>query len=148
MTRPKGIEVTTWLMVFSLLLGLTNIATHWNSTANIHIKPGSKATVHSVLMFVRIGSLVCEAVSAFCVVFYWKGRNWARILVLMTSCLSLYSVLKLPRYWNMSGVICIEYVFDAMLGLYLLWYLFQPDIRAWFKEQATAAAPAQKSQAH
>ena len=43
---------------------------------------------------------VTIAVNYFVIWFYWKGRNWARILVLLTSLLCLYNL----RHWNHGGI--------------------------------------------
>jgi hypothetical protein len=139
MTRPKGIEITTWLMVLSLILGLVYLAIIWNSVSGIHLKLGSKATVESVRNFRNFALLIFHGISIAVLFFYWKGRDWARILVLITCASTLYSLLKLRLYWQTSHFVAIEVILNAMLAIGLLWYLFKPDVRAWFTEQTAAA---------
>ena len=146
MKRPKGIEITTWLMVLSLIVGLVYLATHWNSVVGIHLKPNSKLTVESVRNFRDFGSLIGDGLAITVLVFYWKGRNWARILVLLQSFSCLYSLLKLRLYWQVSHFGSAEVVLNALLAIFLLWYLFQPEVRAWFKEQTALASPMRKPQ--
>lgn len=141
MQRPKGIEITTWLMMLSVLVGIVLTATLWNSVAYIHIKPGSKASVESVVAFFRVASILGAVISAVCAFFYWKGREWARILVLIDCFFCLYSLLKLRLQWQTSHFGAVETVFNALLAIYLLWYLFRPEVRTWFTEQTAAAHP-------
>ena len=72
---------------------------------------------------------VTIAIGYLVIWFYWKGRNWARILVILTSLLSLYNL----RHWNHSGI--VERVMigaKAILGIFLLYWLNTPNVRAFF----------------
>src|ERR1700722_1386574 len=72
---------------------------------------------------------VTIAIGYLVIWFYWKGRNWARILVILTSLLSLYNL----RHWNHSGI--VERVMNgggAVLGIFLLYSLNAPSVRSLF----------------
>ena len=66
--------------------------------------------------------------------FYWKGRNWARILVLLTSLLSLYNL----HDWTRSGTMPrIMIGTEAILAVFLLYWLNTRQIRTFFRNQAS-----------
>jgi hypothetical protein len=145
MTRPRGVEITTWLMAISLLVGMVYTATHWNSVADIHLKPNAKATVESVRIFRNVAGLVFPAIAIAVMTFYWKGNDNARTLVLLECVGCLLGLRHLPAYWHASYFFYdAEALFDGLLAIFLLWYLFQPDIRAWFKEQTLLAYRARR----
>jgi len=140
MTRPRGVEVTTWLMAISLAIGMVYTATHWNSVADIHLKPNAKSTVESVRLFRNIASVLFAAIAIAVLSFYRKGNDNARTLVLLDCVGCLFTLRNLPAYWHTLHFFDVaEVLLNAVLALFLIWYLFQPDIRAWFKEQTLQA---------
>jgi len=76
----------------------------------------------------RTRSLSC---SAYVVVwFFWKGRNWARIVVLLTS---LWAILNLLA-WNRLGRFGKVMVGgEGGLAVFLLCWLNTADVRVFFK---------------
>jgi hypothetical protein len=61
--------------------------------------------------------------------FYWKGRNWARLLVLLTSLLALYNL----RYWSLRGIAGrIMLGAEAALAIFLLYWLNTRRVREFF----------------
>jgi hypothetical protein len=61
--------------------------------------------------------------------FYWKGQNWARILVLLTSLLCLYNL----RYLNRGGLIERAMIgMEAALAIFLLYWLNTRKVKAFF----------------
>jgi hypothetical protein len=75
--------------------------------------------------------------------FYWLGRNWARWLV-MIECLQCFWNLK--YLYNHPNPLAprIEspmIVLEAILALYLIWYLNTPTIRRWFQSNRTEDPP-------
>jgi len=64
-------------------------------------------------------------------VFYWKGRNWARIAVLLTSVLAISNL----RYWNRGNrANSVMILSEAMLGLFLLFWLNTKTVSQYFKK--------------
>jgi hypothetical protein len=61
--------------------------------------------------------------------FYWKGKNWARILVLLTCLLSLFNL----SFWN--GARLPERITigtEAVLSVFLLYWLNTRKVKAFF----------------
>lgn len=73
--------------------------------------------------------------------FFWKGKNWARISVLVGSVLSVINLLALPLihpYGNMIGNMIVydsKIIAWALVGFFLLYWLNLADVREWFKSQ-------------
>jgi len=62
--------------------------------------------------------------------FYWRGRNWARILVLLTSLLSIFNLFLLsrPHAFPRQAVI----VGEAVLGVFLIYWLNTREAKEFF----------------
>jgi hypothetical protein len=113
--RPKGLAETSIFMSITNAMGWAII--DWS-------KP--KAHVIFVLFtaFILIDYLV--------IWFYWKGRNWARILVLLGSLLCLHNL----RYWGHSGIVARVMIgAEAVLAIFLLYWLNTANVRAFFRGQ-------------
>jgi hypothetical protein len=70
----------------------------------------------------------------FFIWFYWKGRNWARIAVLLTSVLTIFNLFFL-RHGNFVNKAMI--LSEALLGLFFLWWLNTATVRTFFKASKT-----------
>jgi hypothetical protein len=82
---------------------------------------------HALVIFVIVTAIM--TIGYVVLWFYWKGRNWARILVLLTSLLALHNL----RYWNIRGV--AERVMlgaEAALAVFLLYWLNTRRVRDFF----------------
>ena len=110
--RPKGLTETSIFMSITNAMGWAII--DWS-------KPNARLIFVIFTILIVIGYLVLW--------FYWKGRNWARILVLLTSLLCFYNL----RYWNLRGA--VERVMlgaEAVLAIFLLYWLNTRRVRAFF----------------
>jgi len=110
--RPKGLTETSILMSITNAMGWAII--DWS-------KPNARVTFVIFTILIVIGYLVLW--------FYWEGRNWARILVLLTSPLALYNL----RYFFRVGI--IERVMigsEAALAVFLLFWLNNSNIKSFF----------------
>ena len=119
--RPKGIAETSILMSIMNAMGWAII--DWS-------KPNAAATFVVFTVLIVIGYFV--------IWFYWKGKNWARILVLLGSLLSIYNV----RYFARSGI--TERVMigaEAVLGLFLLFWLNIHSVKTFFRGPTGFQAP-------
>jgi hypothetical protein len=70
--------------------------------------------------------------------FFWKGRNWARLCVLVISFLSVINLLSLIHPHGIVIVYDSIVVAWAVLGCFLLYWLNLADVRDWFKSQKIA----------
>jgi hypothetical protein len=111
--RPEGLAATAILMSITNAMGWMII--DWS-------KP------HAGLIFIAI--TITIAINYLVIWFYWKGKNWARILVLLTCLLCLFNLLQ----WNRIGF--AERVMvgsEAVLAIFLLYWLNTKDVRAFFR---------------
>ena len=62
--------------------------------------------------------------------FYWKGQNWARVLILLTSLLCLYNL----RYFLHSGIIKKTMIgAEALIAVFLLFWLNSQPVKSYFR---------------
>ena len=115
--RPRGLAET------ALLMCLTN-AMGW------FIIDWSQKRAHEEFVmntaFIAIGYVVLW--------FYWEGRNWARILVLITSVLAILNVLFFRRAASVARVMIVV---EALLAVFLLYWLNRGDVKAFFRATKT-----------
>jgi hypothetical protein len=68
----------------------------------------------------------------YCIVwFYWKGRNWARITVLLTSILSVLDLISLASPRTKNPVIVGIW---GVLAVFLLYWLNTRPVRGFFRQ--------------
>jgi hypothetical protein len=74
--------------------------------------------------------------------FYWQGRNWARWLVLL-ECLQCFWNVKylFHRHPLAPRIEPAMIASEAILALYLIWYLNKPEVRTWFQTKRTQPPP-------
>jgi hypothetical protein len=70
--------------------------------------------------------------------FFWRGRNWARLLVMATSVLA---VTNLSWFWPTSSVAKVILVAEAILGAWLLFWLNTRPAKAFFRRGAEGHQP-------
>jgi hypothetical protein len=65
----------------------------------------------------------------FVIWFYWRGRNWARLLVLLTSLLCVYNLRYLFRGGIVEGVMVGS---EGVLAAFLLFWLNSRGVKSFF----------------
>ena len=110
--RPKGLTETAVAMSITNAMGWEII--DWSL-------PTARSTFFIFTIFIVIGYVVLW--------FYWNGKNWARILVLLTSLLSLFNLLLWNRSDSRERVMIAA---EAMLGAFLLVWLNTPKVKGFF----------------
>jgi len=125
MTRPEGLALTAWLMVALSILGWAVV--DWNRFS----KPPYH---HSFLVLFIVAVVAYKAFGLICTWYYYQGRNWARIAVLIASVWTLYN-LRLVNHGNIlyRGVVAA----DGVFGLCLLYWLNTPELRRYFTAEQT-----------
>jgi hypothetical protein len=81
------------------------------------------AAVHTVL--IGTGFIVLT--------FYWQGRNWARILVILDSLVALYNLHDLKRLKSSIYLVQFMILGEAILGAFLVYYLSTSEARTFFR---------------
>jgi hypothetical protein len=119
--KPKGLSETTILMAVCNPLGF------------VFLDPSRGA----VAIQVFVAALVV-AISYLVLWYYWKGRNWARILVLITSVIALLNLFDFSSASTIQGIVLI---LEALLAGFLLVWLNQRPAREFFRRAAVSAEP-------
>ena len=117
--RPKGMLANT------IAMGVLNLSAfvimNWS---------------HRVVVAIQI--LVVLA-SYLVLWFFWKGRNWARLLVLVVSVGSILNLLALIHPYGNVVLYDSIVISWAVLAFFLLYWLNRTDVREWFKSQKKTA---------
>ena len=115
MSKPTGVTVSALLMMLSLVAGLVISYIHGDT---------------SVIFWAVIIAL------SVVTYFYWTAHNWARILVLIYCFLCVIPVRMDHHQWVLVRFSWVA-ACQALLAIYLLWYLNTRPIRAWFSKPHT-----------
>jgi hypothetical protein len=133
MNRPKGLALTAWLMVALSLWSLGVI--NWSKYRNPPHHRGFFVLFIMIVVVMKSGALIC-------IWYYFQGRNWARIAVLITSVWTLYG-LRLLTHGNIvyRGVIASE----GILGIFFLYWLNTLELRRFFRRHKDASIKSARS---
>ena len=130
--RPRGVELTALalgaLIAFYLVQSLLQLAGEAHAT---------RAAVAPLLL--------CGARSFELLLIwqYWKGRDFARLFVLLWSLLAAAQSIALLADHNLDPAALMGRplsFLQAILALFLLYWLNTPRLRAWFKKISATAA--------
>jgi hypothetical protein len=70
---------------------------------------------------------------SYCVLWhYWLGKNWARILVIITSLVALINLVIIQEMNTYEKVVVIT---EAILAVFLLYWLNTNKVKVFFKEK-------------
>ena len=129
--RPKAITISTWLMAVFNILGYAIL---W--------EPATHRTRFAVLFFITVFTLTIAA-GYVILWFFWKGKNWARILVLLNCFVCLYNVHDVRYFLRINSVEKVMLVGEAVLAVYLIYWLNTRKAKAYFKRSRLAANAAE-----
>jgi hypothetical protein len=119
--RPKAVTISTWLMAILNILGYAIL---W--------EPDAHKTRFAVFFFITVFTLTI--VAGYIVLwFFWRGKNWARILVLLNCFLCFYNVHDVHFFLRVNPVEKVMLLGEAVLAVFLLYYLNTRRARAYFK---------------
>jgi len=122
MNRPKGVLVTAWMMIVLNVTGW--ILEYWPQRASLaDLHEFGFASLALISVAIRITAFVC-------IYYFVRGRNWARVAVLLTSVLA---VLGLFRLYHEATAHRINGVAWGTLGVFFLYWLNTHPIREFFK---------------
>ena|ERR1017187_1920278 len=117
--RPRAVTISTWLMAILNILGYSLL---WepHKTRNI-----------VVFLFV----IFTFSISMGYVVlwFFWKGKNLARLLVLLNCFVCFYNVRDVHIFLRVNPVEKVMLLGEAALAVLLLWYLNTREARGFFQ---------------
>ena len=132
MNRPAGLALTSYLMVLCVV------------TMFFTINPNNPDSRSMWVCYIADSSFAC--VGFLFVWFYWKGRDWARVAVMVVSGFSIWNL----GMWNAPVNFALHYypvllvtpfriwlVYKALLGAVLLYYLNTSEPRKFFNGKQT-----------
>jgi hypothetical protein len=73
--------------------------------------------------------VIIKTCALICIWYYYQGRNWARVAVLLTSVWTLYN-LRLLAHGNLACRVVVAG--EGLLGLFFLYWLNTAEIRRFF----------------
>jgi hypothetical protein len=128
MNPPSAVRITTALMFLSILLGIAVAFTQpLPATPTSATIPSS-----SLMMIVHVGIVVISLLEAVFVFFYYKGQNWARWLVMLDSLYQLILLIRVGKAWSISHISGSLVIANALLAIYLLYYLNSVEAKRYF----------------
>jgi hypothetical protein len=116
--RPKAVTILTWIMAALNPLGYSLL---WNP---------HKTRSAVVLLFLVFSAMI--ATGYLVLWFFWKGKNWARLVVLLNCFVCLYNIRYIPLHLK-NPVEIVMIVGEAAVAVYLLWYLNTRRAKLFFK---------------
>ncbi len=126
--RPKKVQNAVTILYVTLGIGIVRAVMEASANAEM-------AGV-GFLMFV---TLVVFAVMVFLIAMIGRGRNWARITLLVFFLLGLpLSILPLIRSFTNSPISGVLGLAQVILQIVAIVFLFQQDASAWFKPKPAA----------
>ena len=109
----KGLKATTLIMSVMNLAGFGMI--DWNAPY-----AGFQAAVFGVII----------AITFIVLLYYWKRKNWARILVMIGAAVAVLNVYFIADFGLFGqALIASEFIF----GVFMLWWLNTQVVKSWFK---------------
>jgi len=102
-----------------------------NLSGFVGVQRSDRGELVAALFFILCGYIVLW--------YYWQGKNWARIFVLLTSTLAILNVSRILRPYGSAVLYNSFIVVEATLGVFLLYWLNTKDVRNWFMRRRTDA---------
>lgn len=62
---------------------------------------------------------------------YWKGKNWARILVLLTGGVAILNLFAFSSENFWAGALIVV---EAIFGIFMLWWLNLQSVKDYFNQ--------------
>ena len=135
MPKPNGFPLTVtvlWvLLVASLLLNIFAPAPPPSTLA-------SGAILAMAKTIAIVGGLIGAAIGAVIIVFYSKGENWARWVIMVVSALYIVGFLITLIHWSLFPAKTVLSAVQAVFAAYLLWFLNTPPVKGWFEKKLLA----------
>jgi len=149
--RPRGVGLSTLALSGLLALGLLQgLILLWGGTlvgawsgalSDVLGQPGANSGFSHpgwALLQICLG----RGIAAVCLWHYWRGRNWARILVLLWSFVAVAQALSFLAGHNLDPALLMARplsFFQTVLASVLLYWLNTPAVRAWYRKTSASA---------
>lgn len=125
--RPPGIGASTVGLAALLLASVLEDFSRWSRL----IAQGPLA----------ITLLCAYGVAGLCLWHYWKGRNWARLAVLLWAVVAVAQAIAFLGDHNLAALMARPLsFFSSLVAVALLYWLNVPPVRAWFRKLSSGPA--------
>ena len=131
-SRPQGVGLTALALGALLAIDLLRRL--------LHLADGS---LLAPLGFQPLLLCLARALAFLVLWHYWKGRDWARVFVLLWALLIAAQAVSFLVEHNLDPAALMAHplsFFHALLAVFLLYWLNTPALRAWFKKRPATAA--------
>jgi len=123
--------LTAWIMAGLVIVGWLRMY-FWPHHASLtHPHPHLRA-------FNAVFLTALDVIAFVCIFYYARGRNWARMTVLLVSILSILYLLRLHREGTAAQIIGVVW---GLLGFFFLYWLNTRPVREFFKRGSAAFEP-------
>jgi hypothetical protein len=135
--RPPELDMAAALLALFALLSMmlfdpTGLAGELPKAAK---ESGQKvpnaATVDQMISGLRALMWMFTTLWLFFIYKFWRGRNWARVLVMIGSALTLVNLLFVASLPN--PIAQVATLLDVVFSAYMLHWLSRPEIAAYFQ---------------
>jgi hypothetical protein len=133
MPKPNGFSLTVIVLwVFLALSVIMQIAAP--------MPPAGQAGAFMAMAkgIAVIATLVSAAIGAVIILFYSKGENWARWVIMVFSVLYILGFFITLMHWSLYPAKTVFSAVQAVFGGYLLWFLNTPPVKGWFEKKLLA----------
>jgi hypothetical protein len=118
---PNAVRISTCIMAVLNILGYSIL---W--------EPEAHRTRFAVFFFITVFTFIIAA--GYVVLwFFWKGKNWARILVLLNCFVCFYNVHDFHLFLRVNPIEKVMLFGEALLAIFLLYWLNTREAKAYFK---------------
>jgi hypothetical protein len=135
LTGPALLNVAALLLAGTIAVGFVSYAVQWQFLRS----QGS-------VWFIVLGSAMTTSLIGWLTYKIWKGRNWARIVMLvMFICGTPMSLPQLPAMFSRSPISAVIFVLQTVSQLAALYIVFLTSARHCFKRTVAPNNPLQST---
>jgi hypothetical protein len=111
--RPKGITETAIAMCVMNIAGFVFVAPEAGYVA---------------LQFALFGVVITLTFPVLW--YYWKGKRWARVLVLIGGAIAVLNIFAVQSVGRLAAALIVV---EAVFAIFMFWWLNTQNVRAYFK---------------
>lgn len=141
--KPASIRKFDWLYWASVIIGLSGLAIGWD-TINAQVSSelaatgdeelGSAITSGAIIVGAVVGAAISIAIWFLISVLRIELGKWVLIAMVLWTLVTLPGGIELAGGFSLMHVPSIV---STALTIAAIWFLFQPDAKAWFAEKRT-----------
>lgn len=137
--RPALLNTIAAILALTTPLGLWVLNPSLDHAPNLGTAPANPSATSPEFLFGPglIGAVL--VISLLITYFFWRGKNWARILAMIGSALSIFNIFSLSQY--PSPLSKAYLILDIAFCAYLFFWLSRAPVAAYFKSPKSPKNP-------